>query len=111
MGDGAQPLEKHAGFFEDESTATAPIGSPSICGWDPVPASLPTLSLESSGPYTHDNGLAVTEQNKHNPVQLQAALALPLLCSRFKIIKAALESIRDSSALSKGPLFGLLTHL
>lgn len=84
MSDGVWPSEKDAGFFEDESTVPAPH-------WKPVPLRL--------------------GHGAHVPVQLQAAQALHFLCSHFKIIRAALESIRVSSALSKGPLFGLLTHL
>ena len=37
---------------------------------------------------------AEIEQHEQNPVQLQAALALLILCSHFGVIKAALESTR-----------------
>ena len=52
----------------------------------PVPGTI--LSILVSG--------AEIEQHEQNPIQLQAVLALLFLCSHFRIIKAALESIRVS---------------
>lgn len=75
------------------------IGSLSIVSRDMVPTCLPSHPLPGTVQSPHCMAVASdedTERNKQSPARLLAARALHFLCSHFKIIRAALGSIRVS---------------
>ena len=89
------PWRRMLGSLKVKVLSQPSVGSLSIWGRTLCPRALPPCSWNHpvltrvrmvSG--------AEIEQHEQNPVQLQAALALLILCSHFGVIKAALESTR-----------------
>lgn len=90
----SSPQRRTLNSLKENALSHPIIGSLSLFSWHMVPTCLPGAALPVC--CTAVVSVEETECNKQNPAQGLAVLTLHFLCSHFKIIKAAPESIRSS---------------